>query len=78
MSGVNYDGKACPYEGTITWHCLNPFCGYTFAESSEEIMYRHPALRDIHICPMCHGEKVEPFDFVPPPMQFVRAKNKKE
>lgn len=78
MSGINEDSLVCPLEGTITWKCLNPFCGYTFAESTEEWMFRHPAVRDIHICPMCHGEQVEAFHFVPPHMEIVMAKNKKE
>jgi hypothetical protein len=75
MSGINEDGLECYSEGTITYRCLNPFCGYTFAESTEELIFRHPAVRDIHICPMCHGEGAKMVHFEPPPMRLVGTKS---
>lgn len=78
MKGANEDNIICTVEGTISYKCLNPFCGYTFAESIEDNYYRHPTIQDVQICPMCHGDEVEMVHFEPPPMRLVCAKKGKK
>ena len=52
--GVNQDDIVCPFPNTRTLKCLNPFCGFTWAEDMDEVGYMSI---DYHECPKCHGNE---------------------
>lgn len=55
MRGVNEDGEICPFPNTRTLKCLNPFCGFTWAEDMDEVSLR--VMDGLSECPKCHGDE---------------------
>lgn len=52
MKGCREDDRICHVPSTQTRKCGNPFCGFTFAVSFEEIRFAKYAFL-YHICPRC-------------------------